>query len=439
MEHTLNNMEIANQCNDLKPPSGSLKKKRLNESLPKNLGHLVVSRLAILAIILLTQATADVARGNAGQYINLNGTTKIQDAIRPSDNLLKADIGWYKKIADSGYTKQRFQADGNPESQRNWAFFPGWPLAWKLGSLGKTKAAAGLMLANGLFIVGMIAMDEYLTKSNMGGRSITESFFLLASYYPFGYFFSLPLPESLFSACTAFFLLSIPKDTSTKQGIVVNWIAGYASGLTRPTGIFNSIFPVFQICKYIIQKDLRPRLFAGLIASSLSPFLGLGTFMLHLHQQTGNPLAFKDIQVAWGRSSGIFFEGLAKAVSPSEIATLTHYSNFRLANLFACLLMIACILLLTKRALHTHKKGDFNQSIDIAGISLYLLLLAISCSSDNQQLLSFSRIAGTNPVFLAALALCLKPQLVKQITPVLAIFFGAFCALAVVGFDAFAA
>lgn len=405
----------------------------------RGIKHLLISRVAVIAIILLTQATAEIARGHTGNYMNLDGSTRIHHAIIPSNNLLKADIGWYKRIVDFGYTKEPFKANGSPESQRNWAFFPGWPIFWKLGGLGKAKAATGMIIANFLFIGGMAGMGAYLIRSGLTNRSTTGSFFLLASYYPFGYFFSLPLPESLFGACTAFFLLSIPKSRSGTDQTILNCIFGYASGLTRPTGIFNSIFPVAEIIKSFIRRDLNPRSLANLLASALSPFLGLGSFMIYLYHQTGNPFAFKDIQVAWGRSSGVILEGLAKALSPSEIGMLTHYSNFRLANLIICLAMAACSFILLKKALTRGSNEKHEINFEFLAIATYLICLIFSCSSDNQALLSFSRIAGANPIFFAALAICVKPFIVREIAPALAIFLGAFSALATIGFDAFAA
>lgn len=429
---------MTNHYFDLEDSNVPSKNRRM-ASWRKNIGHLVASRVAIVAIILLTQATAEIARGTTGSYMNLDGSTNIHGASNPSRNLLKADIGWYKDIADSGYTKEPFQVDGRPASQRNWAFFPGWPILWKLCGLGRAKASTGIALANILFFAGMLAMGKYLARSGLANKSMTGSFLLLASYYPFSYFFSLPLPESLFSACTAFFLLSMPRYNCGWHNTIINCVAGYASGLTRPMGIFNSIFPASEFCKCLMRKEFNPKLLVSLAVSAISPFLGLGSFMLHLNQKTGNPFAFKDIQEAWGRSNGMIFEGLIKALSPTEISTLTFYSNFRLANLTVCLVMIISILILAKKALNSRLAGGLEKRIDLAVIASYLLLLTISCSSDNQVLLSFTRIAGTNPIFLASLAICIKPRIIKQLSPVLAILLGAFTALSTVGFDAFAA
>lgn len=236
-----------------------------------------------------------------------------------------------------------------------------------------------------------------------------------------------------------FFLLSMPRYNYSGHNTIINCVAGYTSGLTRPMGIFSSIFPASEFCKCLMRKELKPKLLASLAASAISPFLGLGSFMLHLNQKTGNPFAFKDIQEAWGRSSGMIFEGLIKALSPKEISTLTFYSNFRLANLTVCLLMIIIILVLARKALNARLTGGPEKQIDLAAIASYLLILTLSCSSDNQALLSFSRIAGTNPIFFASLAICIKPRIIKQLSPVLAILLGAFTALSTIGFDAFAA
>ncbi len=430
---------ITNTFTTFQQIRGAIKKISSTGMPLTGLGHLVLSRIIILAIVLITQASADIARGSAGQYINLDGFIDIPRASKPSRSLLKADIGWYKDIADSGYDPGPFKADGKPESQRNWAFFPGWPIFWKMSGLGKANAASGIAAANILYISSIIALAKFLRKSNLTTVASQKSFFLLSSYYPFGYFFSLPLPESLFSACTAVFLLTIPNKKSTPGNLALNCLAGFAAGLTRPTGIFSSIFPVAGICKLIATKERSFNAFAALVASALSPLIGLGCFMLYLHQQTGNFLAFKEIQIAWGRSGGVLLEGLAKALSPEEILKITHYSNFRIANLTVCLLMLTCAFVLLHKGMRAKAHGNSFKYINLTAIAVYLLLLIASCSSDNQVLLSFSRIAGANPIFFAAVAICLKPAIIEMATPLLALLLGAFSSLAVVGFDAFAA
>ncbi len=360
------------------------------DSTLSGIKHLFASRVIILAIVLFTQGTADISRGKACQYMNLDGSLKIHQALMPSTNLLKADIGWYKAIADSGYSHEPFYADGRPESQRNWAFFPGWPMLWKLAGLGNAHGTVGLALANFLFIGGMAAMGRYLRDSGLVSSLTLPSFFLAASYYPFSYFFSLPLPESLFAACTAFFLVTLPTDKFQPTRLLFNLIAGFALGITRPTGILSSIFPLAEICKCLINGNLSLRNLASLTASAISPFLGVASFMAHLYHQTGNPFAFKDIQEAWGRSTGLPFEGLLRALSPEENLKLTHYSNFRIANLAVCILMIICLVLIAKNAVHNHKKGMTSLAINQAAIAIYLATLIALGSSDNQTLLSFA-------------------------------------------------
>ena len=163
--------------------------------------------------------------------------------------------------------------------------------------------------------------------------------------------------------------------------------------------------------------------------------------MLYLRHQTGDLLAFKHIQIAWGRSSGLLMQGLAKAISPDELFKITYYSNFRLANLIICLFMIYCIYELAKQVLAI--KGlaarEPRAKISLIALATYLGLIVASCASDNQTLLSFSRIAGANPLFFAALAICFRPSTIKIIAPAMALMLGAFTGLAIVGFDAFAA
>lgn len=401
----------------------------------------ITSRIIVVLIILLVQATSNISKGQPGTYIFLEGDTSTSDIIYSSKSIAKADAGWYRGIAKSGYTKEKFSTTDSHTSQKNWAFFPGWPIFWSVFSLGTVNNLAGIVLANFLFVIGVIATSSFLKEKELATHNQILSFALISSYYPFSYFFSLPLPESLFFASTGLFLATAFRQEQNRHFTIVAFASGYISGLTRPTGIFNSVFTISEAIRELQhKKNQNPKRIKQLLLYAISPLLGLGTFMVYLYTITGNPLAFKDIQSAWGRSGGYPMKGLLSYFeSFKSLTTVTSYSNFKAANFIVCIISIYCIVQIVIYAAKKLRSPDHNVFLDLIPIPIYLTALLIVSTSDNQNLLSYARIAGTNPIFYIGAAITFKPKLIRQLLPLMALILGAFTSLAVVGFNAFAA
>jgi len=153
--------------------------------------------------------------------------------------------------------------------------------------------------------------------------------------------------ESLFLFLTAASLYS------AKQGWW--WRAGVAGGLaaaTRVTGVF--LFPALAVLywknfggewrrKEVWRSALLRREFLSLL---LVP-AGLGLFMLYLYKITGNPLAFKDILVTWGRHPGFFVVTLIGYLRNPWVIAVPW--DFRIINFTGAALALVCGGLLLKR------------------------------------------------------------------------------------------
>ena len=154
------------------------------------------------------------------------------------------------------------------------------------------------------------------------------------AFFPTSYFFSLPLPESLF------FLLTVASFYFAKSERW--WFAGLCGALasaTRTTGIL--LLPALALLYWEMYRPLRNvhALRKDGLALLLIP-TGLVSFMIYLHRVTGNPFAFKDAMAAWGRKAGIFLFPLYDYLRhPAEI--VAHW-DFKLLNFLAVVIVLAC-------------------------------------------------------------------------------------------------
>ena len=177
---------------------------KLNKDLNIFCKTILFSRIIILSLIFLTIAVSSLVNdSNLGACINNTCRITFFDLFTNLDQIVRGDIDWYKSIAIDGYTKEVFNLDIKNIienklwiTQKNWAFFPAWPSIWKFISVGTMNVYIGTFLANIFFMIGVFIMGLYI-KSISSSR-IKFSFYLIAAFYPFSYFYSLPLPESLF-------------------------------------------------------------------------------------------------------------------------------------------------------------------------------------------------------------------------------------------------
>jgi hypothetical protein len=256
------------------------------------------------------------------------------------EEVATADVNWYLGIAERGYEQIPFNAD----VPRNWAFFPLFPLLWRLAAnLTGEFVLTGMALSHLFFLVALFLLHRVCIQFGLSADEADRGVFYLA-VFPTSYFFSLPLPESLFLMLTiAGFYFA--KDERW-------WLAGLCGALasgTRTSGIL--LLPALAL---LYWETYRPTLQLrhartwrkDALALLLIP-CGLFAFMVYLHFLTGNAFAFKGAMAAWGRKAGLFLDPLFEYLRrPGELAA--HW-NFKLVNFLAAILALACGLALLKR------------------------------------------------------------------------------------------
>jgi len=239
-------------------------------------------------MVLILAAVPLIAQVPPGQWGKDDNITIKLSGPAVADGLRHVAIGndsaWYYTIAHDGYEQRPFDTS----KQANWAFFPLHPLLWKsAAALTGEWVWSGILLSNLLWLAGLSFL-WLLTRRLTESERLADQAALFASFWPASYFTMLPHTESLFFALvTASFLAALTQRW---------WLAGFLglfAGATRLNGLF--------LAPSLFMRWLKgERHVADLL--KLAPIAGgLAVFMVYLWSITGNPLAFKDIQVTWGR------------------------------------------------------------------------------------------------------------------------------------------
>lgn len=245
---------------------------------------------------------------------------------------VRADGEWYEAIAREGYTRIPFETT----RQHNWAFFPLYPLLLRLAAtLTGGFKLTGLALSNPLFFFALLLLHKMVGAFGYDGGVADRTIFYI-SIFPTSYFFSLNMSESLFLLLTVGAFYAARRDAW--------WLAGATGALataTRFSGIL--LLPVLLIL-YWQRYGLRPRWNALYLL--LVP-VGLLAFMFYLYTITGNPFAFKDILVTWGRRPGLFVRPLLNYLA--NFGVLDESWDFYFLNFAAAMTAFVCGFSLLKR------------------------------------------------------------------------------------------
>lgn len=308
--------------------------------------------LVIFVLVGLMRTAPDVFPGHLDTYISVS-RAPVARVLR--QEVLTADVNWYIGIAEHGYEQGPFNAD----VPRNWAFFPLFPLSLRLSSYVTGEfVLTGMFISHLFFLLALFLLHRVCLLFGLTGDDADRSLFYVA-VFPTSYFFSLPLPESLFLMLTVGSFYFAKRERW--------WLAGLCGALasaTRTTGVL--LLPALALLYWQMYRPLRQLrpLRKDALALLLIPG-GLLSFMIYLHVITGNAFAFKDAMAAWGRKAGLFFSPLYEYLrQPGEIAA--HW-DFKLVNFLAVVMALACCVVWLKR-----------RQFPLAVYSLLSVLVALS-------------------------------------------------------------
>jgi hypothetical protein len=192
---------------------------------------------------------------------------------------------------------------------------------------------SGIVLSNLLGLVGLSLLWE-LVRRITESETHADDAVLFAAFWPSSYFMALPHTESLFLVTVTLSFLAV----SSRRW----WLAGFA-GMLAGAARLNGLFLAPALWMEWRNGERRWRDLAKLVPIGL----GLVGFMVLLWTITGNPLAFKDIQAAWGREFTAPWVAILDYLSrPLKIVTPW---NPRLLHFAVTLLAIASIVTCWRR------------------------------------------------------------------------------------------
>ncbi|MGK5519409.1 hypothetical protein ACSNN9_08640 [Micromonospora sp. URMC 107] len=242
---------------------------------------------------------------------------------------IRADAGWYLRIAERGY-------DSGERLQSDMAFFPLYPyvVSWlePLSPLAMRNTAiavawvASLAAAWGLFAVG----------NHLHGRRTGVLLAVVWGLLPHAMVQSMAYTESLFTALAAWSLYAVLTRRWLTAGVLC-----LLAGLTRPTA--SALIPVVMLAA-LVALLRRYGGWRAAVALVLAP-LGWVGYLAWVGWRTGRPDGWFHIQSAgWGSTfdaGAASVEALGKALD--EPSSLQWYVVAAVALVSIALFVLSCL------------------------------------------------------------------------------------------------
>lgn len=296
-----------------------------------------------------------------------------QIARKLREMMVRGDAGHYKGLSETGYRHAPFDLTSAHSVQS--AFFPLQPiLLWALGRVTHDVVLWGAALSNFFFFLALVVLHKLTLAFGYDEPVARRAVFYLAAF-PVSYFFSVPMTESLFVLLTVASFYAAKREHWWTAGVI-----GLLASATRLTGVL--LLPALLVLSWQMYRSVQIKKILGVL---LIPF-GLFAYMFYQWWLSGDALAFKHAQVAWGREPTIFF---LRPLINWLMAPLVFVSswNVQLLNVASVLLCFVCIYILARR-----REWAF---------ALYVLMSVILPLSSG-QLQSLERYTmGFFPVFIA--------------------------------------
>jgi hypothetical protein len=297
-----------------------------------------------------------------------------QIARKLREIMVRGDVGHYNAISITGYLKAPF--DLNNYRCQQFAFFPLQPiLLWLLGRVTHDVLLWGAAFSNFFFFLALVVLHKLTLAFGYDESVARRSVFYLAAF-PASYFFSVPMTESLFVLLTVASFYAAKRERWWTAGVI-----GLLASATRLTGVL--LLPSLLVLSWQMYRSVQVKKILGVL---LVPF-GLFAYMFYQWWLSGDALAFKHAQVAWGREPSIFFLRPVINWWLNKPLMLVQSWNTPLLHVAAMLLCFVCVYILARR-----REWAF---------ALYVLMSVILPLSSG-QLASLERYTmGFFPIFIA--------------------------------------
>jgi hypothetical protein len=264
------------------------------------------------------------------------------------------DAQWYLSIVRNGYSW-----DGDRRHQQNVVFFPALPAAMYVTGLllGKRWLAAGAVVAVAAFAWALWYLFR-LARDELGDRAAAHAVWLLATY-PFAVYFSAPYTEALYLLGS---VAAVYHATRGEFPAAAAW--GLLTGLCRPNGFLLAVplailvaGPAFRA--WLRRRDEEARQLlptAWAFVAVAAPVAALALYSSYLWVHVGDPLAWQQGQLAWGRRFVGVWSGLEALVTHRWTAVerlgflgYTKAQPMDFMNTCATIFVLATLVPLTRR------------------------------------------------------------------------------------------
>lgn len=231
-------------------------------------------------------------------FVEVFSKLALIDAMPPPTSLsgyCHFDCHWYLSILEDGY---HFEPKGHAKGDAaNWAFFPAFPLAAKLVAFVTTgNGKFSILITSKLFLLIAIMAFMMLVEEEFGSKEKCISGFVLA-FNPYIIYAHSGYTETLYFFATTLSFLFLRRK---------NWfLAGVAGALLSATRLVGVLFVFSYLSKFKeLFRENKSRDWPKYVLGLFVCPLGLALYMFYLYFHVGDALAFKHIQIAWGRSIG---------------------------------------------------------------------------------------------------------------------------------------
>lgn len=230
-------------------------------------------------------------------FFGILGNNIYRKTVELRDAFCQWDCEWYMGIIKNGY--QLVPSKHITGDAANWAYFPIFPKTIDLLSsfFSVHPVTTALILNNLVFLFGLYTLYLYVQKIYNSQIALTT--IILFAFSPYSIYLSVPYTESLFFL----FMILVFYFMIEKKWIYAGVFAALLSG-TRGVGVMI-VFPMLMVAiqqfgfkSLVLFKSIYSYRVA--FAILLAP-IGLFLYMNYLHSHMGDALAFKNIQVAWGK------------------------------------------------------------------------------------------------------------------------------------------
>ncbi|PIV37513.1 hypothetical protein COS31_04225 [Candidatus Roizmanbacteria bacterium CG02_land_8_20_14_3_00_36_15] len=195
-------------------------------------------------------------------------------------SLANFDGLYYLRIAQRGY------------QQYEQVFFPFYPFLVRIFSpvFINNYLMSGLFISNLSFLLGLIIFYKYLLLTMKPFSHLAIIFFLL---FPTSFFFGVAYTEGLF-----FLLIILSLYFLKKNRLFFAGFCGFLAALTRVQGVLL----IIPFCLEAVRILKNKRKFWSISLVSITPVLGLLTYMRYLLKTTGDQFYFFHSQTVFGPS-----------------------------------------------------------------------------------------------------------------------------------------